>query len=383
MTMTAPETYEAAVNPRSLVTILADLDARLTAAGFSPASWSDSDYKKAIRSIVGDVREGDELIRSQIVKGGFLDDAEEPYLDLLVAGFFQILRQDATTAQIQLRLTDTSNTPRSPFANPLVAVWNPDDAENALYFYSPSGVLVPQGRFVDVVFTAERAGAKYNVAPGTVTNLTTPIPGVAVTSPAITGTATIVVVSGQDKETNASLVQAAKNKWALLRRGWSAKTIKALLRDLLPNATRVYVRDDNPAPGEAWVYMATATGTVSAADIETARTYFASEDIKPLSNKLLRFFAAGIGVYTLTGTIYTDGDESSELLAQQRLAEYMTNYPLGEPVYRSRLADVIIDPTLGVQAADLSGIPEVLMPAVTESVQFVWDLTQADAELLQ
>lgn len=61
----------------------------------------------------------------------------------------------------------------------------------------------------------------------------------------------------------------------------------------------------------------------------------------------------------------------------------MTNYPLGEPIYRSRLADVIIDPTLGVQAADLSGIPEVLSPAVAESVQFTWGLTQADAALLQ
>lgn len=381
--LTAPETYALAVNPRSLVAILADLDARLTAQGFTPSSWSDSDYKKAIRSIVGDVREGDEQIRSQIVKGGYLEDAEAPYLDLLVAGFFQILRQPATTTTIRLRLTDTSNTARSPFSSPLVAVWNPDDEDNALYFSSASGVLVPKNGFVDVDFVAERPGAAYNVSPGSVTDLTTPIPGVAVTSPALPGTATIVVVSGQDEEGDDSLKEAARNKWSLLRRGWSARTIKALLRDLLPLATRVYVNDSNPLPGEAWVYMATATGTVSAADVLTAMEYFASEDIKPLSNKPLKFFASPIGVYALTGIIYTDGEASSVLLAQQRLSEYMTDYPLGRPIYRSRLADVIIDPTTGVQGVALAGIPEILTPANVESVQFTWGLMPAPAELLK
>jgi hypothetical protein len=382
-TLTAPETYALAVNPRSLVSILADLDARLTEKGFTPGSWSDSDYKKAIRSIVGDVREGDEQVRAQIFKGGYLADAEFPYLDLMVAGFFQIVRQDPTTTVIRLRLSDTSNTARSPFSQPLVAVWNPDDEDAALYFRSPAGVLVPKNGYVDVDFTAERPGAAYNVSPGTVTNLTTPIPGVALTSPAIPGTSTIVVAAGQDAESDASLREAARNKWSLLRRGWSARTIKALLRDFLPGATRVYVRDDNPLPGEAWVYMATATGAVSGDDVVAAYDYFRSEDIKPLSNKRLRFFAASIGVYTLTGPIYTDGEESSILLAQQRLSTYMTNYPLGSPIYRSRLADVIIDPTLGVQGVALAGIPEILTPGDVESVQFTWDLTQADAELLQ
>lgn len=381
--MTAPELYEAAVNPRSLSAIKADLDARLVAAGFTPASWSDADYKRAIQYIVADVRSGDEQLRSQVVKGGFLDDAEPPFLDLLVAGFFQILRLEEQTATIRLRLTDTSNTPRAPFANPLVAVWNPEDAANALYFASASGVLVPQNGFVDVDFVAERPGAKYNVAPGSITSLVTPIPGVALTSPAIPGTSTIIVEAGLDAESDDSLREAARNKWSLLRRGWSARTIKALLRDLLPHATRVFVRDDNPLPGEAWVYMATATGVVSGDDIITATEYFRSENIKPLSNKPLRFFAASIVGKVLTGTIWTDGSSSSLLLAQQRLSTYMTDYPLGSAIYRSRLEDVMIDPSLGVQAVELSSIPDVLTTAAAESVQFILDLTVMPASLLR
>ena len=118
--LTAPQTYEAAVNPRSLTVIIADLKARLTAAGFSPETWSDADYKTALMMLVADVREGDEQVRSQVVKGGFLQDAESPYLDLLVAGFFQIVRRPSAQATIRLRLTDDTNTAqaRSTKANP-------------------------------------------------------------------------------------------------------------------------------------------------------------------------------------------------------------------------------------------------------------------------
>lgn len=381
--LTAPETYAAAVNPRPLTAIIADLKARLTAKGFSPDSWSDADYKTAIMMVLADVRDGDEQLRSHIVKGGFLRDAEYPYLDLLVAGFFQIVRREPSLATIRLRLTDTTNQARAQFTSPLIAVWNPEDPDEALYFQSPSGVIIPKNGFVDVEFTAEREGAAYNVAPGSVTNLVTPIPGVALSSPAIPGTGSIVLVPGTDAESDESLVQAAEDKWSLLRRGWSARTIRALLRDLIPEATRVYVRDDNPLPGEAWVYMATATGTVSAARIVEAYNYFRSEDIKPLSNKPLRFFGSTPVLYTLEGTIYTDGSSSALLLAAQRLAAYMFDYPLGEVIYREALEEALRLPSAGVQAATITNIDPILTSDPSENVQFLLNLTPAPAELFK
>jgi hypothetical protein len=381
--LTAPETYNTAVNPRSLSAIIADLKARLTASDFSPDTWSEADYKTAIMMLVADVREGDEQIRSQVVKGGFLQDAEQPWLSLLAAGFFQIVPREATQATIRLRLTDTANIARSPFSSPLVAVWNPEDPDASLYFASAAGVVIPKNGFVDVEFLAERPGSAYNVVPGSVTNLVTPIPGVALTSPAIPGTGSIVVTPGTDAESDESIVQACEDKWSLLRRGWSARTIRALLRDLIPEATRVYVRDDNPLPGEAWVYMATATGTITAARIVEAYNYFRSEDIKPLSNKPLRFFSATPVVYTLEGTVYTDGDASSLLLGAQRLAAYMFDYPLGKSIYREALEEALRSPTEGVQAATITNIPPVLTTAPTESVQFLLDMTVAPAELFK
>lgn len=383
MTMTPIETYSTAVTARPYSTIITDLDARLVAKGFTPASWSTSDYKYACKALIGDVREGDELVRVDIAKGGFLEDAEKPWLDLLVAGWFQLLRRPATITTIRLRLTDTSNSARSPFSAPLVAVWNPDDPDAALYFSSPAGVVIPKGGFVDVEFTAERAGSAYNVAPGSITSLTTPIAGVTVTSPAIPGTGSIVLTPGQDEESDDSLRAAAADKWSLLRRGWNAPTIRALLRDLIPEATRVFVRDDNPLPGEAWVYMATATGTVSGARVVEAYNYFKSENVKPLSNKPLRFFASTPVVYTLTGTIWTNGSASALLLAAQRLAAYMLDYPLGKAIYREALEEALRSPENGVQAAAIDNIDSVLSSNPTESVSFLLNMTQANAEILK
>jgi hypothetical protein len=383
MILTIPETYASASVARDKSTVYADLIARLEAAGFTPTSWSDSDYKKAIVWLTADIREGDEQVRQQLFKSGLIDDAESPWLDMFAAGFFQVIRRAATTTTVRLRLTDLTNTPRAATSLPLTAVWNPTDPDNALYFQCPAGVIVPQNGFVDVDFKAERAGAKYNVPPGSITSLVTPIPGVGVSSPAIPGTASIVVVSGADEESADNLREACKNRWALLRRGWSARTIKALLRDFIPEATRVYVRDDVPLPGEAWVYMATATGNVPGNRIVETYNYFGGEDVKPLSNKKLRFFGATIEPIALDVTLYTDGTASSIALADQRLQTYMTDYDLGAAIYRERLEAVMNNPGLGVQSVEIANFPDEFIPTAGASVQFTTNITALPAKVLK
>lgn len=383
MILTIPETYDTAATARQKTAIYADLVARLEQAGFTPTSWSDSDYKKAIVWLLSDVREGDEQIRTQLFNSGFIDNAESPWLDMFAAGFFQIVRRAATTTTVRLRLTDTTNSSRSPTSLPLTAVWNPTDPDNALYFRCASGVTIPKGGYVDVEFVAERSGAKYNVAPNSITSLVTPLPGVALTSPPITGTSTIIVVSGNDQESDVNLRAACKDKWALLRRGWSARTIRALLRDFAPEATRIFIRDDNPLPGEAWVYLATATGLLPGPRIVEIYSYFAGENIKPLSNKPLRFFNANIEPITLVTTLWTDGTSTAVALANQRLQTYMTDYPLGTAIYRERLEAVMASPSLGVQAAEIDSFPDEYIPLPGASVQLSTIITELPAKVFK
>ena len=303
--------------------------------------------------------------------------------DLLAAGFYQVERRPAKVATLQFRVRDTANIARAPFGSPLVAVWNPTDPNAALYFTAPAGILVPKNGFVDVEFTAERAGAAYNVSPDTVTTLTTPIPGIVLESPAIDGLGTIVVSPGADEESNASLVQACKDRWSLLRRGWGAPTIRAILRDVIPEATRVFVRDDAPMPAECWVYLATAVGPVSNLRLQEAYDYFASEEIKPLSNRPLQFFTANVVAKLLQGTIWTDGTETALLLAQQRLNAYMFNYDLGRTIYREALEAVMRSPVDGVQAASITSIVPELSSAYDEILTFVFDMTVEIADVFK
>jgi hypothetical protein len=234
-----------------------------------------------------------------------------------------------------------------------------------------------------VEFVAERAGAKYNVSPGSITTLATPIPGIAVSSPPIPGSASIVLVPGSDAESNESLRAAAKDKWSLLRRGWSAATIRAILRDLIPEATRVFVRDDNPLPGECWVYMATATGAISQSRLIEAALYFRQDNVKSLSNKPIRFFTGVPVVYTIEGPIYTDGSALALTLAQQRLGLYMENYPLGQPIYREALEATLRNPEQGVQAATITNLDPILTSTPTQIVQFAFTMTPTPASIIQ
>lgn len=383
MFLTVPDTYASAAVSRDKATIYADIASRLEAGGFTPESWSDSDYKKAIAWLVADVREGDEQVRVQLFASGFIDDAIDPYLDMLAAGFFQIVRRAATTATIRLRLTDTTNTPRASTPLPLTAVFNPTDPDNALYYRCASGIVIPQNGFVDVDFVAERSGAKYNASPGSITSLVTPIPGVVVSSPAFTGTTTIIAIPGTDEESDTGLREACKDRWSLLRRGWSARTIRALLRAQFPDATRVFIRDDVPLPGEAWIYVATATGNVPDTMRDAMYAYFKSENIKPLSNKPLRFFNGIIQPLTLNVTLWTNGTATSGALADQRLQVYMTDYPLGTAVYRERLESVMASPNLGVQAAEIDALADELIPAPGASYQFATTITTLPAKVFK
>jgi len=375
------DTYTAARTARTNAEILADLEERLRARGFTPESWAETDYKRAITEIVADIRGIDEQVRADLATMMSPDTASGPWLEMLAGGFFFITPTPEVTATIQLRLTDIANIARPPITSRIVAPWNPEGPE-PLYYFRTAPTTIPKGGYIDVEFTAEEPGAVYNIPANSINSLTTPIPGVVVSSPPVGESGSIMLTVGRDKEGDASLRQAVTDKWSLLRRGWAKETIRALIREAMPKVTRTFIRDDNPLPGEAWAYMATPTGPITPSEVLAVYEYLRDGVRKPVSNKPVRCFSATALGWFLEGRIYTNGAPGVAKAAFKRAFDYMYNYDLGAPVYRSRLEDVMIDPSQGVQAAEITNFPEVYTPSPIQFLVFTVGLIEEKAKVL-
>lgn len=305
-----------------------------------------------------------------IAEGGFLATATGVWLDLFGIGFFQEPRNAPLSAVIQLRLTDTVNAGPYPLSNP-VAVANPSDPL-PLYYRSQGGTInVPRGGFVDAIFVAAAPGAAYNVTPGQITQLATPIPGVAVSSPAIGTTGVITVVAGQDSELDDLYRVRLQQQWSLLSQGYTVGKIKALTYQALPGRTlRLSVLDPGPIPGIAFEYIADQNGPVAPTDALTVYTYLANPSRKPVGNWPVQVYPALTDVVAITWMLYLDGTSTTALSdCEARLIAYNDSLDPGTTVHVSRLIDVAVngatDGVIGAVPTSLVGTEFISLSAGT------------------
>jgi hypothetical protein len=378
--MPTPSTIADIVAVQTPAQALADLLARAEAKLLNARGYEATRLARILLEIEADTSSTAQGLVLQIGAGGFLDplpgvvEADpNPWLDLVAWGWFQEYRNAARATVLQLRLTDTAGGGPWPLSNPIAVAYPSSD--RPLYYRSQAGsISVPRSGYVDAVFVAESMGSIYNVAPGQIVDLATPIPGVTVTSPAVGTTGSIILSAGADVESNASLRARLRDKWSLLGRGWMAATIRALARQALPGRTlRGQVFDPGPVPGVPDVYLADNAGPISAADALIVYNYLADRARKPVGNYPVRVYQATSLVVTLNATLYRSGSNpNAEALAAERLEAYAETLDLGMPVHVSRIVDTLVDPDSGVIGAylpDYQGT-EFITPAVTDWVGF-------------
>ncbi len=322
-----------------------------------------------------------------VINGGFPDSAasadpavQNPWLDLCLAGFFQELRNPPSPATIQLRLTSTQGNGPFQLAPGRIAVFGPT-LDEPLYYRSIESSSVPANDGVngllgvDVRFQAERDGAVYNVQPGTITQLKTPLPGLVVTSPAIGATGSIIITPGSDGESDQQYLARAKAKWGTLGRGWMVNTIVFLVLTNFPSVTRILVRDPGGLPAQVDIYIGDSDGGVPDATVQSVYDYLADKIRRPSGNKPPRVFSAVARVIAFTGTLYTDGTNTAAIAeALERIASFQGTLSIGQKVYRSRLDDVIVDVPSGTVACNLS-VSGDINPAFNEAIVFIPTLT--------
>jgi uncharacterized phage protein gp47/JayE len=339
-------TYEQLIAARSQIDIAADLLNRIEARGILSKGWTDADVRRGLIEVIADIRESEEYKRIEVIDSGFLRTAKGALLDLLGVGFFDEERLPATIATLQFELSDSVG--QGPYIVPAnaIAVIGAD-TDDPLYYRLQTTVTVPQNGSVSGAFVAVAAGSKYNALANTPVKLATPIPGVEIAATFVVALSGIVVDAGTDSESDDSYQQRCSDKWSTIAAGWTQGAIRFYIRQVVPDATRISVRDDGPTTGEAWAYCATPTGPILTADALAAAAYLNDPVRKPVSNRPVRVLPAVPVVVALAITLYTDGSATALSLAAARLAASTRDYT--DRIFpASRIYDALYDPATGV-----------------------------------
>ena len=116
---------------------------------------------------------------ADMAAGGLLMDAAGSWLDLIGSQVYGEARHRAVFTQGYLLLSDVASA--GPFAFAAGDLWA-RDATGQLRFSNVSGGTVPLDGSLLVLFQAESTGSAWNVGNGALSDLATPIPGLAVAS---------------------------------------------------------------------------------------------------------------------------------------------------------------------------------------------------------
>jgi hypothetical protein len=359
--MPDPSTYAQLIERREQSAIAEDILLRLEARGITSKGWTEADVRRALVEVIADIRESEEYKRVDVINSGFLDKAVGPLLDLLGVGFFDEKRLPASAATIQLELSDdVAQGPYDVQAGAIAVIGAGTDTP--LYYRLVSSLTIPQDGTKSGQFLAVAAGADYNALSGTPVKLATPIPGVSIAATYVAALSGVVVVAGTDAESDTSYRQRLRDKWSIIAAGWTDGAIRFYIRELLPNATRIRVRDDGPATGEAWAYCAGPTAPISTADAVAAAAYLNTPGRKPVSNRNVRVMPAIALIVERTITLYTDGGETTMSLAASRLAAATRDYT-ASTLPMSLINDALYDPANGVYNVTIDPYEDVVLAA--------------------
>ena len=296
-----------------------------------------------------------------VVRSGFLEWAEGPWLDLWAASQYGLARARSVFARGTATLTaDPGGGPREVQPDRLwVATPGPDPKR----FLVTTGGPVAPGAPLAVALVAEHPGAAYNVPPGALSRLETPLPGVRVTADA-----GWLAAAGADEETDARLRARCRARWALLGRGgFTAAALEGLALEASESVTQVRVVENPRGPGSADVVVWGEGGVgseVATDDRQDPPPWYGFEAgavnrhlhrHRALGSSLLVYPARLVPVpVRATLRVRAAAAAGAREVAAANLAALAARTRLGGTVYRSAVADALLDEARGVLDADVA-----------------------------
>jgi uncharacterized phage protein gp47/JayE len=332
----------------------------LASAGFSSTSWiSGSVQLTMIRCVASAYARLTEYVAT-LAEWQFNETATGEALTRFSRSRYDNERRAAVAAQH--RVVFTCNATSGPYSIAPGALIVTDGTN---VFSNVTTVNIPSNGYTTVTMPCDEPGAAGNVgAVGTITQMVTSFAGVTCTNPAVSGTASSLMVAGSDTESDYSLRLRNSVKWGTLATETIAMTVEAIAVASAESITKAGVDDTNPrGDGTVDVYVATDTGAPGSLDVAAAlvavRARFFNSDPR------INVVAAPEYELPISGTIYYDSSRSASDVqdyVEESLAQLRAVMPIGGYRYSTgvsgvlRLSDIIqaVENSTGVVYSEMS-----------------------------
>jgi uncharacterized phage protein gp47/JayE len=299
--------------------------------GFPVESWQSGSLQRTMFEAFAELASEKLLVADQLARAGLLSLSSGGWLDLLSDSHYDNQRFEAVKTLGVVSLTDSDGTGPHTIGVDEVVV---SDADGRRYRNTTGGTLALSG-VLPLYFEAEVGGNDGNVPINTLTVRVEGPPGVTVNNPDL-GPGTWITRSGADQETDASLQQRDRTKWAGLGVNGPAEAYENWAREADPAVTRVFVDAQNPrGPGTLDVYLAGASGAVAGPVVAAVQNYIdGTTDLvrrRALCADVLALSATNLPV-NFTGTVYCDPAMDAVVLGDVVLATlnaFLRAVPIG------------------------------------------------------
>lgn len=340
------------VTAKTADTLRAELLTALADAGFPVASWQPGSIPRDL--VYADATALAQLhsVVAELAMAAFLDDATGDWLTLFAASRFQVTRTAAVATVGKVVVTVASGAgPYTITAGGLLVT----DGARRWRSTNTTNVTISSAGTVTFTVRAESLGAAYNVANSAINAVVSPaLAGVSVSNP-VYASGTWITTAGADAESDASLRQRCRDRWATLGRGATVAAYQYLARTGHASAAQVTRTAVVTGPGDGTlrVYLAGPAGPVDAGVVTTVQTWIDSN--KPATDAPTVESAAATSV-TVTATVRVAAASDStanRALATDALAAYFAALGIGEQVDLGRLYEAIYR-AVGVVDCDIS-----------------------------
>lgn len=319
------------------------LRASPTGSVFAEVAWREGSVFRTLVELFAESFADQSSQLVAIARGGFLELASHDWLTLLASELYSVERWPATTAVIDITLYERSGRPQTIQPG---ALWVAT-ADGQKRFQNQTGGVLPASGELTLSFRAEAPGSRYNVGPGLIRQMLTPIPGVECRN--LQGPED----AGADEETDSSLRGRCRARWASLGAGATAAAYRYWCEAAHRDVRKVRV-EAVPASGEVHVTLtAERTGLPDAVVTQVQQ---AVQDRAPLC-VLVSARSAAVQLVSIVATVFVDGRFASayRTAAVEELDRRFATLGIGDPIYRSEIIEALTAP-IGVRNVDVDSM---------------------------
>jgi uncharacterized phage protein gp47/JayE len=344
-------TLKQLITPVSEADALATILSTLSQFGFQATSWQSGSIQLTMLSLFARIYSKLVVLITQFASGGFTTLATGDYLTLLAQYVYNITRLVAVRTQGLMLLTNSSAGVVTFNAGDIIVSTSPTGTPGAQTFTVAVSGSVGPGANSLFSFAANIAGIAGNIPSSSTLYLWTPIPGVAITNPVISGTSTWIQTAGADLESDSRLQARCLGAWA--RRTYSNidGAYKGWALEALPTLTRVQILS---APGNGTVTLvgATSVGPISGSESTTIQNYINGitdgQGRRPLNDIFTAVGSTPVTTPALTATIYCTSDvvATAPAIVALALQTYIGTVPIGGSILTGATGKVLFDDLL-------------------------------------